>query len=149
MVLIVAPHSISRMLAPPRAQSPPRAAGGGGHCTSSKPLHPPSPVSLLSPARVPQASCRAWGLFHAVLMRQTLCFYQDRRDSLKVRCLEGGLCTGGPCGRLGKGELQTLRWFLLFPVLQSSVVALPLNLAGAVCTPDTEYTKKTNCFRLQ
>ncbi|NWU69313.1 SPTB2 protein, partial [Pterocles burchelli] len=61
-----------------------------------------------------KASCRAWGLFHAVLMRQTLCFYQDRRDSLK-----------------------------------SSVVALPLNLAGAVCTPDAEYTKKTNCFRLQ
>ncbi|NXQ19858.1 SPTB2 protein, partial [Peucedramus taeniatus] len=60
-----------------------------------------------------KASCRAWGLFHAVLMRQTLCFYQDRRDSLK-----------------------------------SSVVALPLNLSGAVCTPDAEYTKKTNCFRL-
>ncbi|NWW49984.1 SPTB2 protein, partial [Pedionomus torquatus] len=61
-----------------------------------------------------KANCRAWGLFHAVLMRQTLCFYQDRKDSLK-----------------------------------SSVVALPLNLSGAVCTPDTEYTKKTNCFRLQ
>ncbi|NXP79877.1 SPTB2 protein, partial [Ramphastos sulfuratus] len=61
-----------------------------------------------------KANCRAWGLFHAVLMRQTLCFYQDRRDSLK-----------------------------------SSVVALPLNLSGAVCTPDPEYTKKTNCFRLQ
>ncbi|NWT59763.1 SPTB2 protein, partial [Erythrocercus mccallii] len=61
-----------------------------------------------------KASCRAWGLFHAVLMRQTLCFYQDRRDNLK-----------------------------------SSVVALPLNLSGAVCTPDAEYTKKTNCFRLQ
>ncbi|NXX16013.1 SPTB2 protein, partial [Podargus strigoides] len=61
-----------------------------------------------------KANCRAWGLFHAVLMRQTLCFYQDRRDSLK-----------------------------------SSVVALPLNLSGAVCTPDAEYTKKTNCFRLQ
>ncbi|NXM23047.1 SPTB2 protein, partial [Ploceus nigricollis] len=61
-----------------------------------------------------KASCRAWGLFHAVLMRQTLCFYQDRRDSLK-----------------------------------SSVVALPLNLSGAVCTPDAEYTKKNNCFRLQ
>ncbi|NXS61186.1 SPTB2 protein, partial [Brachypteracias leptosomus] len=61
-----------------------------------------------------KANCRAWGLFHAVLMRQTLCFYQDRRDSLK-----------------------------------SSVVALPLNLSGAVCTPDAKYTKKTNCFRLQ
>ncbi|NXU53657.1 SPTB2 protein, partial [Turnix velox] len=61
-----------------------------------------------------KANCRAWGLFHAVLMRQTLCFYQDRKDSLK-----------------------------------SSVVALPLNLSGAVCTPDAEYTKKTNCFRLQ
>ncbi|XP_042645744.1 uncharacterized protein LOC116962188 isoform X2 [Tyto alba] len=61
-----------------------------------------------------KANCRAWGIFHAVLMRQTLCFYQDRRDSLK-----------------------------------SSVVALPLNLSGAVCTPDAEYTKKTNCFRLQ
>ncbi|NXL30015.1 SPTB2 protein, partial [Glaucidium brasilianum] len=61
-----------------------------------------------------KANCRAWSLFHAVLMRQTLCFYQDRRDSLK-----------------------------------SSVVALPLNLSGAVCTPDAKYTKKTNCFRLQ
>ncbi|NWR80793.1 SPTB2 protein, partial [Centropus unirufus] len=61
-----------------------------------------------------KANCRAWGLFHTVLMRQTLCFYQDRRDSLK-----------------------------------SSVVALPLNLSGAVCSPDAEYTKKTNCFRLQ
>ncbi|NWI23373.1 SPTB2 protein, partial [Sula dactylatra] len=61
-----------------------------------------------------KANCRAWGLFHTVLMRQTLCFYQDRRDSIK-----------------------------------SSVVALPLNLSGAVCTPDAEYTKKTNCFRLQ
>ncbi|NXE73104.1 SPTB2 protein, partial [Cochlearius cochlearius] len=61
-----------------------------------------------------KANCRAWGLFHAVLMRQTLCFYQDRRDSIK-----------------------------------SSVVALPLNLSGAVCALDTEYTKKTNCFRLQ
>ncbi|XP_025978810.2 uncharacterized protein LOC112997153 isoform X3 [Dromaius novaehollandiae] len=61
-----------------------------------------------------KATCRTWSLFHTVLMRQTLCFYQDRRDSLK-----------------------------------SSVVALPLNLSGAVCTADTEYTKKTNCFRLQ
>ncbi|CAM9873279.1 unnamed protein product [Bubo scandiacus] len=61
-----------------------------------------------------KANCRTWSLFHTVLMRQTLCFYQDRRDSLK-----------------------------------SSVVALPLNLSGAVCTPDAEYTKKTNCFRLQ
>ncbi|NXM70863.1 SPTB2 protein, partial [Serilophus lunatus] len=61
-----------------------------------------------------KASCRAWGLFHAVLVRQTLCFYQDRRDSVK-----------------------------------SSVAALPLNLSGAICTPDAEYTKKTNCFRLQ
>lgn len=41
-------------------------------------------ASQLSPACVLQANCRAWGLFHAVLMRQTLCFYQDRRDSLKV-----------------------------------------------------------------
>ncbi|XP_071595401.1 uncharacterized protein [Heliangelus exortis] len=32
---------------------------------------------------------------------------------------------------------------------KSSVVALPLNLSGAVCTLDTEYTKKTNCFRIQ
>ncbi|NWU89313.1 SPTB2 protein, partial [Upupa epops] len=61
-----------------------------------------------------KASCRAWGLFHTVLMRQTLCFYQDHRDSLK-----------------------------------SAVVALPLNLSQAVCTPDVEYTKKNNCFRLQ
>lgn len=50
----------------------------------------------------------------------------------------------------GRQNLLTARQvLLLFPVLQSSVVALPLNLAGAVCTPDAEYTKKTNCFRLQ
>ncbi|XP_037751426.1 uncharacterized protein LOC114022359 isoform X2 [Chelonia mydas] len=61
-----------------------------------------------------KATCRTWNLFHAVLMRQTLCFYQDRKDTLK-----------------------------------SSVVALPLNLSGAQCTRETEYTKKTNCFRLQ
>ncbi|XP_067420832.1 uncharacterized protein [Emydura macquarii macquarii] len=61
-----------------------------------------------------KATCRTWNLFHAVLMRQTLCFYQDRKDTLK-----------------------------------SCVVALPLNLSGAQCTRETEYTKKTNCFRLQ
>nr|XP_006126579.1 uncharacterized protein LOC102448657 isoform X2 [Pelodiscus sinensis] len=61
-----------------------------------------------------KATCRTWHLFHAVLMRQTLCFYQDRKDTLK-----------------------------------SSVVALPLNLLGAQCARETEYTKKTNCFRLQ
>ncbi|XP_019405203.1 PREDICTED: uncharacterized protein LOC109319854 isoform X4 [Crocodylus porosus] len=61
-----------------------------------------------------KANCRTWNLFHTVLMRQTLCFYQDRKDTLK-----------------------------------SSVVALPLNLSGAHCTQDMEYTKKTNCFRLQ
>ncbi|XP_019382364.1 PREDICTED: uncharacterized protein LOC109304334 isoform X6 [Gavialis gangeticus] len=61
-----------------------------------------------------KANCRTWSLFHTVLMRQTLCFYQDRKDTLK-----------------------------------SSVVALPLNLSGARCTQDMEYTKKTNCFRLQ
>ncbi|XP_074845873.1 uncharacterized protein LOC142011008 isoform X2 [Carettochelys insculpta] len=61
-----------------------------------------------------KATCRTWHLFHAVLMRQTLCFYQDRKDTLK-----------------------------------SSGVALPLNLSGAQCARETEYTKKTNCFRLQ
>lgn len=45
------------------------------------------------PTPITQASCRTWGLFHAVLMRQTLCFYQDRRDSLKVQCC--GHCEGG------------------------------------------------------
>lgn len=51
----------------------------------------------------------------------------------------------------GRGSLTPRRafCFLLFPALQSSVVALPLNLTGAVCAPDSEYTKKTNCFRLQ
>ncbi|KAG8123421.1 hypothetical protein E2320_018829, partial [Naja naja] len=32
---------------------------------------------------------------------------------------------------------------------QSSVMAIPLNLSGAVCTLETEYTKKSNCFTLQ
>ncbi|KAJ6664695.1 hypothetical protein lerEdw1_006268 [Lerista edwardsae] len=62
-----------------------------------------------------KANCRSWNMFHTVLMRQTLCFYQDKKDTLK----------------------------------QSSMVALPLNLSGAVCTLETEYTKKTNCFTLQ
>ncbi|XP_054840217.1 uncharacterized protein LOC129332900 [Eublepharis macularius] len=62
-----------------------------------------------------KANCRSWNTFHTVLMRQTLCFYQDKKDTLK----------------------------------QSSMVALPLNLCGAVCTLETEYTKKTNCFTLQ
>ncbi|XP_066474712.1 spectrin beta chain, non-erythrocytic 2-like isoform X2 [Tiliqua scincoides] len=61
-----------------------------------------------------KANCRSWNLFHTVLMRQTLCFYQDKKDTLK-----------------------------------SSMVALPLNLSGAVCTLETKYTKKTNCFTLQ
>lgn len=54
----------------------------------------------------------------------------------------------GPCGK-GRQGRPTLLLLLLSLVLQSSVVALPLNLSGAVCTPDAEYTKKTNCFRLQ
>lgn len=64
---------------------------------------------------------------------------------------QGGQLAAGyphPCNR-GRQSLPTPLLFLLFPVLQSSVVALPLNLSGAVCTPDAEYTKKTNCFRLQ
>ncbi|XP_061480818.1 uncharacterized protein LOC133383685 isoform X2 [Rhineura floridana] len=61
-----------------------------------------------------KANCRSWNTFHTVLMRQTLCFYQDKKDTLK-----------------------------------SSVVALPLNLCGAICTLETEYTKKNNCFTLQ
>ncbi|XP_039202961.1 uncharacterized protein LOC120309616 isoform X4 [Crotalus tigris] len=62
-----------------------------------------------------KANSRSWNTFHTVLMRQTLCFYQDKKDTLK----------------------------------QSSVMALPLNLSGAVCTLETEYTKKSNCFTLQ
>ncbi|XP_023652020.2 spectrin beta chain, non-erythrocytic 2 isoform X4 [Paramormyrops kingsleyae] len=30
-----------------------------------------------------RAPCRAWSTYHAVLFRQTLCFYQDRKDTLK------------------------------------------------------------------
>ncbi|KAJ8393232.1 hypothetical protein AAFF_G00063040 [Aldrovandia affinis] len=30
-----------------------------------------------------KAPCRAWSTSHAVLFRQTLCFYQDRKDTLK------------------------------------------------------------------
>ncbi|XP_034283960.1 uncharacterized protein LOC117671845 isoform X2 [Pantherophis guttatus] len=61
-----------------------------------------------------KANSRSWNTFHTVLMRQTLCFYQDKKDTLK-----------------------------------SSVMAIPLNLSGAVCTLETEYTKKSNCFTLQ
>lgn len=31
-----------------------------------------------------QAPCRAWNSYHAVLYKQTICFYQDRKDTLKV-----------------------------------------------------------------
>ncbi|XP_069092462.1 uncharacterized protein [Pleurodeles waltl] len=61
-----------------------------------------------------KATCRTWMKCHAVLVRQTLCFYQDRKDPLK-----------------------------------SSTGAVPLKLAGALCSLDTEYTKRSNCFRLQ
>ncbi|XP_048339258.1 uncharacterized protein LOC125425723 isoform X2 [Sphaerodactylus townsendi] len=61
-----------------------------------------------------KANSRSWNTFHTVLMRQTLCFYQEKKDTLK-----------------------------------SSMVALPLNLCGAICALETEYTKKTNCFTLQ
>ncbi|XP_062980281.1 uncharacterized protein LOC134397501 isoform X2 [Elgaria multicarinata webbii] len=61
-----------------------------------------------------KANCRSWNTFHTVLMRQTLCFYQDKKDTVK-----------------------------------SSVTALPLNLSGAVCSLETEYTKKNNCFTLR
>nr|XP_015218108.1 PREDICTED: uncharacterized protein LOC107079339 isoform X3 [Lepisosteus oculatus] len=30
-----------------------------------------------------KAACRAWNTYHAVLFKQTLCFYQDRKDTLK------------------------------------------------------------------
>lgn len=62
----------------------PTGAGGHSEWQGTTCLLPNPLASQLSPACVPQANCRAWGLFHAVLMRQTLCFYQDRRDSLKV-----------------------------------------------------------------
>ncbi|KAM4772453.1 uncharacterized protein WCC33_004168 [Rhinophrynus dorsalis] len=61
-----------------------------------------------------KASCRTWSLYYAVLVRRTLCFYQDRKNSPK-----------------------------------SSVSAPPLHLTGATCTPETDYTKRDNCFRLQ
>ncbi|XP_042299883.1 uncharacterized protein LOC121917799 isoform X5 [Sceloporus undulatus] len=61
-----------------------------------------------------KANCRSWNSFHTVLMRQTLCFYQDKKDTLK-----------------------------------SSAVAFPLNVSGAVCSLNKEYTKKNNCFTLQ
>lgn len=56
---------------------------------------------------------------------------------------------GDGSGPHGQGRQNRPTMLLLSLVLQSSVVALPLNLSGAVCTPDAEYTKKTNCFRLQ
>lgn len=31
-----------------------------------------------------QAASRGWNSYHAVLHRHTLCFYQDRKDTLRV-----------------------------------------------------------------
>ncbi|KAM5164461.1 LOW QUALITY PROTEIN: uncharacterized protein ACMZJ9_006937 [Mantella aurantiaca] len=61
-----------------------------------------------------KASSRTWGVFYAVLVRRTLCFYHDRKHSTK-----------------------------------SPVSAPPLHLTGALCTPESDYTKKSNCFRLR
>lgn len=35
-----------------------------------------------------QANSRSWNTFHTVLMRQTLCFYQDKKDTLKVMAVK-------------------------------------------------------------
>ncbi|MBN3324318.1 SPTN5 protein, partial [Atractosteus spatula] len=49
-----------------------------------------------------KASCRAWNTYHAVLFKQTLCFYQDRKDTLKSAVaglplnLTGAECTPAP-----------------------------------------------------
>ncbi|XP_063774891.1 spectrin beta chain, non-erythrocytic 5-like isoform X3 [Pseudophryne corroboree] len=61
-----------------------------------------------------KASCRTWGVFYAVLVRRTLCFYHDRKHSTK-----------------------------------SFVSSTPLNLTGAVCTQESDYAKRSNCFRLR
>ncbi|XP_053568716.1 uncharacterized protein LOC128658211 isoform X2 [Bombina bombina] len=61
-----------------------------------------------------KASCRTWSMCHVVLVRRTLCFYNDRKHPTK-----------------------------------SSASAPPLHLTGAVCTPETDYTKRDNCFRLR
>nr|XP_043901176.1 uncharacterized protein LOC122781535 isoform X3 [Solea senegalensis] len=61
-----------------------------------------------------KATSRGWNSYHVVLHRNTLCFYQDRKDTLR-----------------------------------NSACGLPLNLMGAECSPAPEYTKKSNCFRLQ
>ncbi|KAM4694025.1 uncharacterized protein O3C94_004469 [Discoglossus pictus] len=60
-----------------------------------------------------KALCRTWSMYHAVLVRRTLCFYQDRKYS------------------------------------KSTVSAPPLHLNGAVCTPETDYTKRDNCLHLR
>ncbi|XP_078503438.1 uncharacterized protein LOC144762155 [Lissotriton helveticus] len=96
-------------------------ADGGNACASKSPTRKDFQLmeGTLEKKHVLQpggrkATCRAWTKCHAVLVRQTLCFYQDRKDPLK-----------------------------------SSTGAVPLNLAGALCSLDMEYTKKNNCFRLQ
>ncbi|XP_075060586.1 uncharacterized protein LOC142145032 isoform X2 [Mixophyes fleayi] len=61
-----------------------------------------------------KASCRTWGVFYAVLVRRTLCFYHDRKHSTK-----------------------------------SSLSSPPLHLTGAVCTTESDYVKRSNCFRLR
>ncbi|CAI9567732.1 unnamed protein product, partial [Staurois parvus] len=61
-----------------------------------------------------KASSRTWGVFYAVLVRRTLCFYHDRKHSTK-----------------------------------SPLSAPPLHLTGALCTPESDYNKKSNCFRLR
>ncbi|XP_043916711.1 uncharacterized protein LOC122793068 [Protopterus annectens] len=61
-----------------------------------------------------KVSCCNWNSCHAVLHRQSLCFYQDKKD-----------------------------------MLRGSVSAVPLNIVGAACVPETEYNKRANCFQLR
>ena len=41
-----------------------------------------------------QAASRAWSSHHAVLYRHSLCFYQDRKDTLRVSRARGGVMGG-------------------------------------------------------
>ncbi|XP_077073614.1 spectrin beta chain, non-erythrocytic 1 isoform X4 [Siphateles boraxobius] len=49
-----------------------------------------------------KAPCRAWNSYHAVLYKQTICFYQDRKDALKSCVtslplnLTGAVCEPSP-----------------------------------------------------
>ncbi|XP_066552612.1 spectrin beta chain, non-erythrocytic 1 isoform X5 [Amia ocellicauda] len=82
-------------------------ANSRGHCMTTRKSELQSMEGTLEKKHKLQlggkkAPCRSWNTYHTVLFKQTLCFYQDRKDTLKSTVaglplnLIGAQCTPAP-----------------------------------------------------